>query len=198
MTFNRDRLIGGLILLAFIFYGAGSTLISSGQQTIGLLLILVNSVVVITIGLLIRTIMARDSLFYANIYFITRLVEGILLGIGAIVWTLDSEIFVNGAELNTTLYRLSMITLGLGSIGFCRWLIVTKSINHVLAWLGFIGYPLLALSMIAEFFCNEYWATILLIPGAIFELLFGLSLLFVGLTSPSHASNKISSPHLNS
>jgi hypothetical protein len=188
---NKYRIIGGLFLLAFIFYGGGSALVSSGQQTLGLLLMLMNSAVVIGIGVLIRTIIARDALFSANIYLCTRLAEALLLGVGAIVWTLGSETVVNGEELNTTLYRLSMIILGMGSIGFCRWLIATKAINVLLAWLGLIGYPLLALSMIAEFFGGEYWATIFLIPGAMFELIFGLSLLFVGLRSPLQTNQNL-------
>jgi len=180
---NRTRLIGGLILLAFVFYGGGSALVSNGQQTLGLVLMLINSAVVISIGVLIRSIIFKDAPFSANVYLVTRLAEGLLLGTGAIVWILNSQNF-NGVELNTTLYRLGMIVLGLGSIGFCRWLIVTRAVHVGLAWLGLVGYPLLAMAMFAKFAGSEYWATMLLIPGAIFELTFGLSLLFVGLRSP--------------
>ena len=186
---NRTRLIGGLILLAFVFYGGGSALVSSGQQILGLVLMLINSAVVISIGVLLRSMMSKDAPFSANVYLVTRLAEALLLGAGAIVWTLGSQYF-NGAELNTTLYRLGMIILGLGSIGFCRWLIVTRTVYVGLAWLGLVGYPLLAIAMIAKFSGSEYWVTILLIPGAVFELTFGLSLLFVGMSNPlQHAKN---------
>ena len=180
---NRIRLIGGLFLLAFVFYGGGNALVSNGQQAFGLVLMLINSAVVISIGVVIRSIMSKDAPFPANVYLVTRLAEGLLLGTGAIVWILNSQNF-NGAELNTTLYRLGMIILGFGSIAFCRWLIVTRAVHVGLAWLGLVGYPLLALSMIAEFVGSEYWATVLIIPGAIFEMIFGLSLLFVGLRNP--------------
>ena len=183
---TKFRLIGGLFLLVFCFYGGGHAFVSNGQPTIGLVLMLANSAAVIAIGTLLRTIIARDSLFSANVYLVTRLAEGLLLGTGAIIWTFESQGF-NGAELNTVLYRLSMITLGLGSIGFCRWLIVTRYVHVILAWLGLVGYPLLALAMIAEFAGSKIIATIFLVPGAVFELIFGFLLLFMGLRDPSHA-----------
>jgi hypothetical protein len=183
---TKFRLIGGLFLLVFGFYGGGHAFVSNGQPTIGLVLMLANSAAVIAIGTLLRTIIARDSLFSANVYLVTRLAEGLLLGTGAIIWTFKSQGF-NGAELNTILYRLSMIILGLGSIGFCRWLIVTRCVHVILAWLGLVGYPLLALAMIAEFAGSKIIATIFLVPGAVFELIFGFLLLFMGLRDPSHA-----------
>ena len=183
---TKFRLIGGLFLLVFGFYGGGHAFVSNGQPTIGLVLMLANSAAVIAIGTLLRTIIARDSLFSANVYLVTRLAEGLLLGTGAIIWTFESQDF-NGAELNTILYRLSMIILGLGSIGFCRWLIVTRYVHVILAWLGLVGYPLLALAMIAEFAGSKIIATIFLVPGAVFELIFGFLLLFMGLRDPSHA-----------
>ncbi|WP_299265300.1 DUF4386 family protein [uncultured Psychrosphaera sp.] len=184
---TKSRLIGGLFLLAFILYGGGTALALNGQMIFGMSLILTNSVVVIVIGLLVKSILEKDSPLSANIYFFTRLSEALLLGIGAIALTFVSD----GGELNTTLYRLAMIILGLGSIVFCRWLIATRVIYVPLAWLGYIGYPLMTLSMVAEFLGYGNFAIILLIPGAVFELTFGILLLLVGLRSPINASQKV-------
>lgn len=187
---NRIRLIGGLFLSAFVFYGGGTALVSSGQQTLGLVLMLINSAVVLSIGVLISSIIARDAPYSAIVYFITRLSEAALLGAGAVIWALGLH-NPYGEELNIALYRLAMIILGLGSIGFCHWLIATRTVHVLLACLGFVGYPLIAMAMIAAYFGSEFWAHILLIPGAAFELTFGLLLLFGGLRSPLHTSQKM-------
>lgn len=184
MKNKKSSLIGGLFLLAFILYGGGSALVLSGLKIFGVSLILTNSVVVIIIGVLVRSILEKDSPLSANVYFFTRLIEALLLGSGAIALTLGSD----GAELNTTLYRLAMIILGLGSIVFCRWLIRKRAIYIALAWLGFIGYPLMALAMITEFSGGENLAVILLIPAAVFELTLGVLLILVGLRSPLNTS----------
>jgi hypothetical protein len=45
--------------------------------------------------------------------------------------------------------------------------------------------------MVAEFLGYGNFAIILLIPGAVFELTFGILLLLVGLRSPINASQKV-------
>ena len=47
---NKFRLTGGLFLLAFVFYREGTALVSNGQKTFGLIVMLVNSAVVTVIG----------------------------------------------------------------------------------------------------------------------------------------------------
>jgi len=172
------RIVGALIILLFGLYGGGSALVSNGQVSLGLVLLLTNSVAAIVVGVLLRSIIALDDPFTANVYLAARVAEGILLGVGATVLALN-----NNAELNSNLYRLGMIALGLGSIGFCRWLLSSRLIYAFHAWLGLIGYPLLVLAMITGFFGFELWSYVLLLPGAVFELTFGLYLLFAGLGS---------------
>ena len=169
------RTVGALFILVFFFYAGGSVLISNGQVSIGLALMLANSVAVVVIGVILRPIIALDAPLTASVYLAARVIEAILLGIGATVLAL-----ADNAELNSSLYRLGMIALGLGSIGFCRWLLSSRRIYVFHAWLGLIGYPLLVLAMMAGFFGLEFWANVFLLPGALFELTFGLYLLFVG------------------
>jgi hypothetical protein len=184
IQFNRHsstlklQIVGALIILLFGLYGGGSALASNGQVSLGLVLLLTNSAAAIVIGVLLRSVIALDAPFTANVYLAARVVEGLLLGVGAIVLALTDNV-----ELNSNLYRLGMIALGLGSIGFCRWLLWSRRIHALHAWLGLIGYPLLVLAMIAGFFGLEVWSYVLLVPGAMFELTFGLYLLFVGLGS---------------
>jgi hypothetical protein len=172
------RLVGALFLLVFGFYGGGSALVSNGLVSLGLTLILANSAAVVAIAVLLRPVISQDAPLTANLYLVARVVEAVLLGLGAIMLALADNI-----ELNSSLYRLGMIALGLGSIGFCRWLLSSRRIYAIHAWLGLIGYLLLPLGMIAGFVGLEFWSYLLLLPGALFELSFGLYLLFVGLDS---------------
>ena len=128
------QIVGALFVLVFGFYAGGSVLVSNKQVSLGLVLMLANSIAVIVIGLFLRPVIALDAPLTANIYNGARVAEGILLGVGASVLTL-----ANNAELNSNLYRLGMITLGLGSIGFCRWLLSSRRIYAFHAWLGLIG-----------------------------------------------------------
>ena len=177
----RLQIAGVLFLLVFGLYGGGSALAANDLDSFGLVLMLANSVAVIIIGVIIIgvilwPVIAADAPLTAIVYMASRLIEGSLLGVGAIVL-----ILADNAELNLSLYRLGMITLGLGSIGFCRWLLWSRRIYALHAWLGLIGYPLLALAMVAGFVGMDFWSYTLLLPGAAFELTFGLYLLFVGL-----------------
>jgi hypothetical protein len=172
------RLVGALFVLVFGFYGGGSALLSNGLVSLGLILMLANSAAVVAIAVLLRPVISQDAPLTANVYLAARVVEAVLLGLGAIVLALADNV-----ELNSSLYRLGMIALGLGSIGFCRWLLSSRRIYAIHAWLGLIGYLLLALAMIAGFVGLEFWSYLLLLPGALFELSFGMYLIFVGLDS---------------
>jgi len=182
----RLRIIWALFLWAFIFYGVGNSLLSSNQALLGLLLILINSVWVCAIGVLFRPIIARDKPSIANIYFISRVGEALFLGLGAImvvvapqdVWT----------AWNAILYPLGMIILGIGSIAFCYWLISTKCIHKLLAWLWLIGYICLIFGMLLTLLEFDSQAMYFLLPGAVFEISFAVLLLFLGQRSihPKH------------
>jgi hypothetical protein len=172
---TRLRLAGFFILMAFVLYGGGQALISAGYQGFGLTMILVNSVAVIAIGVIFRSVIVGNFPRTANLYIAARITEGVLLGAGGLLLVLAPQISTNW---NNVLYQLGMIVLGIGSISFCRWLLITKHIPSLLAWLGIVGYPLLIFGMLTAFAGMESTSMILLIPGAVFELIFGLFLIF--------------------
>jgi peptidoglycan/LPS O-acetylase OafA/YrhL len=172
----RPRLAGVLILAAFILYGGGEALISNDQAGLGLTLVLINSLAVFAIGILFRPIIAKDNPRTGNIYLVTRIVEGLFLGASGLVLALQ-----NNADLSDTLYQTGMIALGLGSISFCYWLLVTKRMPNWLAGLGLIGYPLLVVGMVLAFASMDTLSMFFLVPGAIFEIVGGLFLVFIGI-----------------
>mgnify|MGYP000924631632 CR=1 FL=1 len=176
----RPRLAGALILAAFILYGGGQALIASGQVGLGLTLVLINSLAVLGIAVSLRPIIAKENPRTGNIYLVTRIVEGLFLGASGLVLAL-----MNNVDLSDTLYQTGMIALGLGSISFCHWLLVNKRIPGLLAWLGLAGYPLLVAGMVLAFAGMDTLSMILLVPGALFEIVVGLYLIFVGMRPSS-------------
>jgi hypothetical protein len=184
----RPRLAGALILAAFILYGGGQALIASEQAGLGLTLVLINSLAVLGIAVSLRPIIVKDNPRTGNIYLVTRIVEGLFLGASGLVLAL-----INNADLSNALYQIGMIALALGSISFCYWLLITKRIPSLLAWLGLIGYPLLVGGMVLAFAGMDTLSMILLVPGAIFEIAVGVYLIFVGMRlSSSKTSEMIS------
>jgi hypothetical protein len=171
------RFAGAFILMAFVLYGGGQAFISADHQGLGIAMILINSIAVLAIGVIFRSVILKDSPRTANIYLTARITEGILLGAGSLLLVLAPA---SNTDWNAVLYQLGMIALGIGSISFCRWLLMTKQIPALLAWLGIVGYPLLVLGMLAAFAGMDFVSMILLVPGAVFELIFGLFLLFKG------------------
>jgi hypothetical protein len=94
----------------------------------------------------------------------------LLLGLGGVILVFATQGI--GESWNDILYPLGMITLGLGSLPFCYWLISTGRIHKILAWLGLIGYIFLILGMILTLLGLESQGMYLLLPGALFEILF--------------------------
>lgn len=173
----RFRIIGLCILAAFPLFGVGQTLLGSEWHWLGLLMCLSNSVAVIIIGFLMRPIIATTAPRSGDIYFSARIAEGLLLGISAMA--------VQGRFLGLTVsgdvfYQFGMIALGLGSLPMCLWLVRSKFTPTMLGALGFAGYICLIAAMIASTSGFETVSMALLLPGAAFEVMFGLILVLRG------------------
>jgi hypothetical protein len=169
----RFRVIGLCILAAFPFFGVGQALLGNEWHWLGLLMCLSNSVAVIIIGLLMRPIIATTAPRSGDIYLLARIAEGLLLGISVMAvlgLTVSGDVF----------YQLGMIALGLGSLPMCIWLIRSKFIPTKLGALGFAGYICLIAAMIASTSGFETASMALLLPGAAFEVMFGLILVLRG------------------
>lgn len=93
------RMLGALILLAFVVYGGGTALVESGsgapavlsniaenqmQISAGALMILLNSVVVAGIGILAFPVLKQHHPISAYVYLITRVFEAVMLAVGAL------------------------------------------------------------------------------------------------------------------
>ena len=173
----RFRIIGLCILAAFPLFGVGQTLLNSEWHWLGVFMCLSNSAAVIVIGFLMRPIIATTAPRSGDIYLSARIAEGLLLGISVVA--LQGRFF--GLTISgDAFYQLGMIALGLGSLPMCLWLNRSKFIPTMLGALGFAGYICLIAAMIASTSGFEIASMALLLPGAAFEVMFGLILVLRG------------------
>ncbi len=181
MTHNIElRVVGLLILAAFPLYGGGQALLGGSSHSIGMALCLANSMGVITIGLLLRRVIAQTDPQTARIYFVARLIEGVLLGLG--LFAVQGSLF--GLTMSgDNMFHLAMISLGLGSLPMCKWLIRSNTVPAIIGWLGFLGYIFLIAGMVVASRGFEDLSMYLMLPGTLFEFIFGV-MLVIGRASP--------------
>ena len=98
-TRTIGRMVGALILVAFLAYGGGSALVDSASGasamlsevasnqlriSAGVLLILLNSAVVTAIGVLAFPVLSKHDEIAAYAYLVTRVFEAVILAVGAL------------------------------------------------------------------------------------------------------------------
>lgn len=206
------RVVGVLFLAAMFTYGPGSGLTTSvldasdtlanvaanqTRFTLGAVLMLLNSVVVASIGVLLYPILRRHSERIAAGYYASRLIEAVLLTVGVIsllslIGTSEgyTSTGVAGAHLeslgdlaihvNGLAYQVGMATLGVGSLFFCYLLYRTRLVPRVLSVWGFAGYAVFLAGAVLELF-GVGVGLLLSVPGGLFEVVFGGWLIFKGL-----------------
>jgi hypothetical protein len=178
------RIVGTLMLAAFLFYGVGSSLATSAAPgsvvaTIGLAMMLLNTAAVVAIGALVFPILRPHSARVAIGYAATRLFEGALLAVGAFA------LVAGAVAINVLAYNVAMAGLGIGSLFFCLLLYRARLVPRVLAAGGLIGYAAFATGSVLELFGVAgagLWAAI---PGGLFEVAFATWLLVRGFSAPT-------------
>ncbi|NNC14782.1 DUF4386 domain-containing protein [Corallococcus exiguus] len=190
----HSRSLGALFLLPFLAYGIGTALVTSvlnepellaGQRTLfggGALLLLLNSLLVVGIGVLFFPILRERSQGIAIAYLCTRVMEALTLIVG-VVFLLCILALGESAQGQETLfqllskgnfwaYQLAMIILGAGSVAFCLSLYLSRLLPSWLPLVGAVGYGLLALGSVLELF-GLPWGILFSGPGGLFELILG-------------------------
>lgn len=171
---HNARTIGAFFLFAFLAYGLGRHLFESGRDSekyIGSVLILLNSIMVLFIGIFLRKTLQQYSVLIGNIYLFTRVFEAIALA--SIV--LNSVPSVN-IQYDYG-YFLAMLVLGLGSIPMCFALYKHSISPNWLALWGVMGYAFFAFGFLMEFL-GKKWSMYFLAPGALWEMTFASWLMF--------------------
>ncbi len=207
MTHTQDtarlRLVGALFLAAFVAYGAGSGLVTAVTETdtplvsitsghtqisIGVGLMLANSLVVLGIGILLLPTLLRRNRAVAWSYLATRVLEAGLLALGAVGFlSLKAQSTMHAlatAQLaNFYGYQTGMAVLGFGSLFFCALLYRRRLVPRWLAGWGLLGYTFLLAGALLELSGVPYGIP-LSIPGGLFEVVFGIRLITKGFDRP--------------
>lgn len=175
---TSGRIVGGLVLAAFLLYGGGSALVDSGNDG-GALMMLLNSLAVAAIGVVALPVLQRTDPLAATGYLTTRILEAALLAVGtALVLSPATE------EAADVIYWFAMIALGLGSLPFCRALLRARLVPPPLAVWGLFGYACLAAGAVLEVL-DVGGGLLLSAPGGLFEVAFGVLLLVRGFPEPA-------------
>ncbi|WP_244937229.1 DUF4386 domain-containing protein [Paenibacillus alginolyticus] len=206
------RIAGVLFLAATAAYILGNGLIESilnvpdyllhvypnkTKVIVGMLLELINSAAVVGIAITLFPILKKHNETIALGYVAFRVIEAIILIVGALSPLLlislskqyieagapDASYFqtigmlaINGKFLT---FQLSMIVLGLYSLFFCYLLFKTKLIPRLISVFGLIGYASLLTSALLEIFGYSP-GMVLFLPGALFEIIFPIWLIVKG------------------
>jgi hypothetical protein len=205
-TRTIGRIVGGLILLAYVVYIAGGALVGSSsgnlsdvvanqtQLSAGALLMLVNSAAVASIGVLVFPVLKPHHEISAYAYLIARAIEGVTLAVGILFLLLlvplgqeyagASAADASGLpslarvaqEGNFYAYQFGMISLGLGSWLFCRVLFRARLVPRFMAVGGMVGYAIFLTGSMLEVL--GYGVSLALsVPGGLFEIAFAVLLI---------------------
>jgi hypothetical protein len=170
---HKARTIGAYFLLAFIAYGLGRHLFETKEEAgkyTGALLILVNSIMVLFIGIYMRKTLQRYSTLIGNLYSLARVIEAVVLV--SILLNLIPAIHI---DIDYP-YFIAMFVLGLGSIPMCLTLYKNRILSAWLAIWGFIGYTVFAFGFLMELF-GKNWSMYLLALAGLWEITFGIWLI---------------------
>jgi hypothetical protein len=191
------RVVGVLFLSGFLAYGVGSTIAtgivgsadrggSTALFVTGATLMLLNSALVIGIGVLMFPILRAHNKAIAAGYLGTRIFEGIGLAIGVVslIVVADSAAAIHA---NSVFYNVAEAGLGIGSLFFCALLFRTGLVPRFLAVWGFIGYACFAAGTMLELVGVAGAGLVGAIPGGLFELTFGIWLIARGFASTATA-----------
>ncbi|WP_109509275.1 DUF4386 domain-containing protein [Nocardioides speluncae] len=184
---TSGRIIGGLVLAAFVLYGGGSALVDAAgdRQAAGAVLMLLNSLGVAAIGVLAWPVLRRTDPLAATGYLATRIVEATLLAVGTVL------ALAHAPAAAEHLYWIAMVALGLGSLPFCQALRRARLVPAPLAVWGMAGYACLAAGGLLELLAIDVLGgggLLFSAPGGLFEVVFGILLLVRGFPEPAAAT----------
>src|SRR3954464_1445779 len=156
------RIVGVLILAGYVAYGPGSPIaagiVHSGDRSsstalfvTGAALMLLNSALVIGIGVVMFPILRAHNKAIAAGYLGTRIFEGVVLAIGVVslIVVADSAAAIHA---NSVFYNVAEAGLGIGSLFFCALLFRTGLVPRFLAVWGFLGYACFTGGTLLELF----------------------------------------------
>ena len=189
---RRYEIIAGIgFIVATFSYSIGNTSVESqlpqikGIATtitaplmVGAVFELINSISVITIGFMLYLRLKPFHKKWGTGYFISRVIEGILLFIGTLSFL---QTYIAPFDLHQTFFNIAMLILSIYSSIFFLSLKRNALGPNWLLLLGVIGYVALGIYAGLNILPLSIKAPLWLFgPGALFELLFPLWLIVKG------------------
>ncbi len=191
-----EKIIGFCFLLATVTYAIGNQMIVNGVQDhqdiastrLGIGFELINSFVVVIIGLLSFKRLKSYNKTIIQGYMFSRFIEGFLLAIGAISVLLISQTNIEPIlKLRELCFSLAMLTLGGYSSYYCWYLLKKSLAPKWMMGLGILGYVCLFIYSIL-LLISELAPIWLFTPGGLFELIFPIYLIIKGLNRKFNGS----------
>lgn len=191
MKFNKNRLneiIAGIgFIVATVAYSVGSGMeygelagFSAASATLitGVVLETINTLSVLTIGIFLFLRLKDIMKASATGYLVSRIAEGILLSTGSFAFIFYPA---RALDIHMQLFNIAMLLLGLFSTYFCYRIFREKLAPRWLLIVGMVGYvALAAYALMGILTSGEIAPMWLFSPGAVFELIFPLWLIFKG------------------
>jgi hypothetical protein len=169
---KREIIAGILFFVATLSYSIGDSLIAN-DLILGSFLQFLNIFSVIFIAVLLFPILKNIDIKSAKIYLISRSLEGLFLSFSVIGMLFFSK------DIYDFFFQIAMFSLTIGSLILLYKLYLKKSLNLIFIIIGVLGYLGLGIWSLLELF--SFSSTMLLFaPGAIFEIIFPLFLMFKG------------------
>lgn len=185
---------GVAFFIATLAYATGNGLLNtaittqavaheSSKLALGSALEGINTIAVIVIGLCLWALLKPHKSNLATGYLISRIVEGIILAIGALVplfaTALSETALVQNRELT---FFIAMLVLGVYSTYFFIKLINSSFVPKWLTLLGIVGYIGLTVYSVVGLALGQQWMW-LFVPGGLFEVVFPVYLIVKGTKS---------------
>jgi len=151
----------------------------------GLLMIILNSMVVTSLGYLFVVLLDDRSRVISLLYLGTRILEGVFLGFGGILLYFaavvpDGTLASAVSTINNAAYQTGMFSLGIGSILLFWSMHAGKQLPSWLGIWGIVGYALLGASAVLDL-SGSTLSTYAIVPGGLFEVVFAIWMIFRGI-----------------
>ena len=178
--------IGVLMLMAFVLYGVGQAMVVARPQA-GLLMIVLNSMVVTSLGYLFVILLGDSGRVVSSLYLGTRILEAAFLAFGGFM-LYSAAVIPDGALvtavpiINDGAYQMAMFSLGIGSVLLFWSMTGKKQLPMWLGIWGITGYALLSTGSVLGLWGSSM-SMYVAIPGGLFEVTFAFWMIFKGVDS---------------
>ena len=209
----HSRLIGALFLLGFIFYGTGFALVSSITSAPDFLATIATHQTTLVLGAVLMLLPIITDVYRAVVFFpilgergrstaltylAAQIVSVVMFFVGVVSLLLLvplgqyagadwakalGSLFV---QSNETSYQIAQLSLAFGSLSLWIYGFRVKLIPRAFAAWALLGYVSLLTGVIAELF-GLHIGTMLLIPGALFEVALPFWLFFKGFGADAYS-----------